>query len=90
MNLDSWNRLPKDCQDLMLEAQLQHERDWPAVYDKQNKEAWQKCLDAGVQIIKISPEERDKALKDIYEMEWTAIIKKYPDIGLALSKLFSK
>ncbi len=57
INLDSWNRIPKHLQDLMLEASLDTETWEQEYWETRAKEAYQIMADAGVETITFSPED---------------------------------
>jgi TRAP-type C4-dicarboxylate transport system substrate-binding protein len=91
MNLDAWNRLPKHLQDLLLDVQASHERDWPAEYSKMRARDWQAIMKTGkMEVIKFSPDDERWFFESAYEAEWNYLIKKYPELGPKLKAVLSK
>jgi TRAP-type C4-dicarboxylate transport system substrate-binding protein len=89
MNLDTFNRLPKNLQDLLIDAAKDLEVDYPAISAKHEQENWDAIMDAGVKIIEFSPADAKWFVDTAYEVEWKKHIKKYPDLGPKLRELMS-
>jgi TRAP-type C4-dicarboxylate transport system substrate-binding protein len=90
INLDVWNKLPGPLQNVLMEAQLDLERDWPAQQAKIEEESWQKLTKAGVKIIKFSEADAKWFVNTAYDAEWEALVTKYPEIGPKLMKQATK
>jgi len=74
VNLDSWNRLPKDLQDLLTETEIEMEEQyWSAmvaaveIEDRELKEK-------GMEFLTLPPKEAKKYLDTFYEKTWEGLI----------------
>lgn len=91
INLKTWKTLPKRFQKVLIDAQVELERDWPAEQVKIDTRSWQKLIKAGVEIIKFSPADAERFIDTAYNAQWDALIKKkYPELGPKLRKMASK
>jgi len=89
MNLDMWKKLPKEMQDVINECMEEAEqiatvaRIWEAHLD------WEyKMKPAGVKRIMLPAEEADKYVALAYSANWEEILKRSPEYGPKLKKLF--
>ena len=74
VNLDTWNRLPKHLQDLMMEVALEMEAVIPDYFDDLLAGAWEDViLPAGVERVKWSPEDAKWFIDVIYEAAWDEV-----------------
>jgi len=89
MNLDTFNRLPRNLQNLLIDTAKDLELTWPAESAKDEQKNWKAIMDAGVKIIEFSPADAKWFVDTAYEVEWKKHIKKYPDIGPKLRELMS-
>jgi len=87
LNLDTWNKLPKDIQKLLLDTIIEKEREWEALYDKMDKDAIVKLREKGVKEIKFSPEDEKWFVNLAQTTEWEDIIKADPVNGKRLRKI---
>ena len=91
INLNTWNKLPKHLQDLLISVQSEIERDVPAFDEKFKKQEWAKLKGAGMEIIRFSPADSKWLIATLYKVEWDDQIKKLPpEVGPKLKMLFSK
>jgi TRAP-type C4-dicarboxylate transport system substrate-binding protein len=91
INLKTWNKLSEKEKKVLVDAQIEVERDWPAEQTKINERSKKKLLDAGVEPIKFSLGDAERYVDTAYDAQWNALIqKKYPDLGPQLRKLSSK
>jgi TRAP-type C4-dicarboxylate transport system substrate-binding protein len=70
VNLDRWNTIPKDLQNLMLDVAKEIE---PTEYDyqsKNNEKYFQKFKDVGMKAITFSPEDTKWYLDIAYQVRW--------------------
>jgi TRAP-type C4-dicarboxylate transport system substrate-binding protein len=90
MNLDKWNSIPADQQNLLMEVMKQEER---AVvsrdYAKIESET-KKLKKAGLEFIEFSPEDTKRYLDLSQSSGWEGLIKRSPDDGPKLRKMLSK
>jgi TRAP-type C4-dicarboxylate transport system substrate-binding protein len=90
INLETWNNLPSDLQDLIMDIQIEIEGEMEEYFDKLLGDQMQLCLDAGMELIKFSPEDA-KYYRDLaYETEWEVNLEKYPEIAAKMQELTSK
>ena len=87
LNLDTWKKLPKDIQTLLLDTIVEKEREWEALYDQMDKEAIVKLREKGVKEIKFSPEDEKWFVDLAQTTEWGDIIKAAPVYGKRLRKI---
>ncbi|MFC1980504.1 TRAP transporter substrate-binding protein DctP, partial [Chloroflexota bacterium] len=81
INLDTWNKLPEHLQKLMIEAQLEYERDYPVQHGKFEAEKRQILKDAGIEFIKFSPSDAEWFIENAYDAEWGKILRQNPEIA---------
>lgn len=72
MNLDSWNKLPKEMQDLLTDVMMEVEKEVTIFFDREEKAAYKKIIDAGVKPIKFSPADEKKFYNTVYGAFWGA------------------
>lgn len=91
INLNAWNKLPEHLKKVLIDAQLDVEKNWPAQQSKINEVSWKKLIDAGVKPISFSPADAQRYVNAAYDAQWNALIeKKYQELGPKLRKLSSK
>jgi TRAP-type transport system periplasmic protein len=88
VNLNSWAKLPKDLQDLLIQAvkevEIEGRKNLIAKYQKDEAE----MLRLGMKINELPPAEGTKLVKTYYDRSWDEIVLKYaPDTGPKLKKL---
>jgi TRAP-type C4-dicarboxylate transport system substrate-binding protein len=91
MNLNTWKKIPKQMQDVINECMEEAEyiavvaRMWEADLD------WEyKMKPAGMKRVMLPPEEADKYVALAYSANWEEILKRSPEYGPRLKKLFSR
>jgi TRAP-type C4-dicarboxylate transport system substrate-binding protein len=81
VNLDKWNKIPKDLQDVLVNAAVKIEKlsmqSFPEVAQKEFAE-WKR---AGMQYIDLSTEDTEKFLKIAYDETWKEVIRQAPEEG---------
>lgn len=87
MNLDSWNRLPKDAQDKVMTLTAAFEQDMKAYFDKALENEKKEMEKAGLKRIKLSPEETRRYIEAADKSAWEDLEKKVPDQIPALLKI---
>ncbi|MBI4330143.1 MAG: TRAP transporter substrate-binding protein DctP [Chloroflexi bacterium] len=91
VNLDVWNKLPKDVQNVMSEAAADTERyGASSLASLIKKEYDEKIKPAGVTDLKLSPDEEKKFIQMYYEASWAQQLKEDPDYSAKLKPLLSK
>jgi len=80
VNLDVWNKLPKNLQDVMTEAVIENENEgaeaWEGIIAGVKKE----LTDAGVEIVKLSPADSEQFHKIYMQATWSIPEKKNPEL----------
>ncbi len=89
-NLNSWNKLPKDLQDIMNTAIQEVEREGYDHFQKLIKEDREKIKKKGVQEAKLPQAEAEKYLQTAYDAGWREVMKKDAQGGAQLQSLLSK
>jgi TRAP-type C4-dicarboxylate transport system substrate-binding protein len=91
MNLDTWNQLPKNLQDLVIEVQISVERDFPAEWAKLMDRDWRQLMKTKkMEVIKFSPPDAKWFIEMAYKAEWDFLIKTYPELAPKLKQVLSK
>ena len=90
MNLDSWNKLPKHLQKLVMECQIQAEKDYIALDVKDRAAARQKAKKAGLEFYKLAPDTAKWFLDTAYEAPWDYQMKRFPKETPRLKESLSK
>ncbi len=79
MNLDSWNRLPTNLQNVLIEASLENELWLQPEWQRLEKEWKQICLDGGMEIISLPPDEAEQLETMIFNVLWNELRAKAPE-----------
>ena len=80
VNLEVWNSLPKNLQDIMTEAMIEDEIEAAVAWEDVIAGVKKELSDAGVEIVKFSPED-SKRFYDIYvEATWGHVMPKNPEL----------
>ncbi len=90
VNMDYWNKLPKDLQDLLMDTFADFEYVSSAVLLEIRTEEWQVCEKAGMTLINLPLEDAKKFRKIAYDATWQVVIKDSPDFGPKLRELLTK
>lgn len=81
IKLDEWKKLPKDVQDLLLEAGKEYEAKYDFVSKVHREKAWPSFTKAGMEKVELTPEEIKQyreAVKPLYEW-WKSTLP--PGVG---------
>jgi TRAP-type C4-dicarboxylate transport system substrate-binding protein len=81
INLDKWNSLPKNLQDVMNEAAIELEQEGKIEYEKVDAASVKKIQEAGTQIIKFSPADSKRFHTILTDALWKQFIERYPEYG---------
>jgi TRAP-type C4-dicarboxylate transport system substrate-binding protein len=91
MNLDTWNKIPKELQDVINECMEDAEYIAVAARIWEGQLDWEyKMKPAGVKRVMLPPEEVDRYVELAYSAKWEDILKHSPEYGPRLKKLFSR
>lgn len=80
MNLDKWNALPQDVRDAIEKITAEFEPRMVAHFKGLEEAEWKNLREAGVEAVKLSPEENEKFVETAYEVEWTNLQTRVADI----------
>ena len=89
-NINAWNKLPKDLQEIVNASMQEVEREAFEHFGKLISQDREKIKKKGVQEIKLSGEEGERYLQTAYEGAWKEVLKKDPQGGAQLRDLLSK
>jgi len=90
MNLNSWNKLPKDLQNLFTDAMVEYEKEKIPMEQKQREEARQKMINAKIEFYKLAPEVATWYVKTAYSAAWDYQQKRFPEVTAKLKDLLTK
>lgn len=90
INTDSWNKLPKESQDLIAQSMLQDEHTCLENSRKTLEENMKITIAAGVKRVDLPPADGQQFLEIAYGSTWDYIISKSPDYGPKLKKAFGQ
>lgn len=90
VNLDTWNKLPKETQEILMQCQKEAEDQHATAEAELQPQFEQKMKAAGVNFIRFSPSDAESYVETIYSGFWKANIHRYPEVGPKLMKLLRK
>jgi TRAP-type C4-dicarboxylate transport system substrate-binding protein len=90
VNLDTWNKIPKHLQDLLIETQEQAERYAVERGRGHVKSEFLALQKQGIKLITLPPAEARKLTDAAYSSLWGIVLKKAPENGRKLQKLLSQ
>ncbi len=90
MNLKTWNNLPKKLQDILNDAAIEGEKRAVARFDDLLKKELPILRGEGIEVIELSPSEKEKFLKVAYDEGWKDVLEKCPATGPKLRELLTK
>lgn len=90
VNLDVWNRLQKDHQDLLISVAKQAEHESSNHFVKLKSEEREFIFSKGVQLIRFSGEDGKKYVEAAYKAGWEQIFSKCPKLGAEYKKMVEK
>jgi len=89
-NLKSWNKLPKDVQDLIMGRMIEFEGEAVAYETRKEQEARKAFVKAGAEFYQFSPETRQWYYNKIYESSWKHEIERHGKIVSDFKALLEK
>ncbi len=90
INLDTWNKLPKNLQDLIMKIQIQNEIDFAPVFTKLAETEYADMQQKkGMKVIKFSPEDTKWYVDLAYKAAWDDVMKRNQELGPKLKELLS-
>ena len=91
VNLDSWNKLPQEYQQMMQDIMAGIEdNELTELYTRRSKGALQLAADKGMQIIELPAADAQRLADLAHEVIWEEVIKKSPEYGPQLRRLLAK
>ena len=87
MNLDAWNKLPKDAQAKMMAITSKWEQDMVSYFQKKDEEEWKELDKVGVKRIHLPPNEAKDYIDTIYRVDWDILMEKVPDLVPELKRV---
>jgi TRAP-type C4-dicarboxylate transport system substrate-binding protein len=82
LNLDTWNKLPKDSKDLLLKCAIETETGYSALSDAAWVKERQIMKDAGVKFVTFPPQTAESFLKTAQEEGWKSEELEHPDANI--------
>jgi TRAP-type C4-dicarboxylate transport system substrate-binding protein len=89
-HINSWNKLPKDLQEVMISSMKEVEKEAYAHFGKLIKQDREKITKKGIQEIKLSDAEAKNYQETAYEASWKEVLKKDPQMAPKLRELLGK
>lgn len=87
VNLNSWNRLPKDLQDLLTKTAVEIEEEGRAATIKRYEIEQKELQKKGMESLVLPPKEAEKYLNAFYESTWEELVlKPNPEFGPRLKE----
>lgn len=90
MNLNSWNKLPKNLQNLLTDTMVEYEKEKIGVEERARNEARQKMINAKIEFYKLSPAVADWYVSTAYKAAWDYQQKRFPEVTAKLRELLTK
>jgi len=87
VNLDSWNALPKNLQELLEETVADYEQEWWSAMAQWNEEDLQAMIAEGVEVIEFSPDDAKWYLDQAYKPAWEEFYRMDPEWAARLEKV---
>lgn len=90
MNLDSWNKIPKDSQDLLMDVIKDNEYIATMRFQMMARGEDRVMEKAGIKTLHLPSEDAAKFFQITYETTWEYVIKAAPEYGPKLRKVTSR
>ena len=90
LNINAWNKLPKNIQDLLTASMQEVEKEAQQHFATLITQDRDNLKKKGIQEIKLSAEEAGKYLETAYDASWKEVLKKDAQLGAQLRDLLSK
>lgn len=87
MNLDKWNSLPPNLQEVVTNAMIKVEKDTVPHYQELVDNERDRLLKLGLQVTEFTPEDAKGYVDLAYKAAWDALLEKAPQYGPELKKL---
>jgi len=90
INVDSWNKLPKELQDLVTKVTLELEDEFRKTLIARWGEEEKQLVSLGMKVCELPPEEKKKFNDIFYSETWKFVLKVDPKLGPAVKKAVDK
>lgn len=90
VNINAWNKLPKDLQDVLNATMQEVEKEAYEHFKKLISQDREKIKKKGVQEIQFTGKEGEQWLQIAYDSAWKEVLKKDPQLGPQLRDLLTK
>ena len=90
VNINSWNKLPKDLQAVLNGAMQEVEKEAYDHFGKLISQDREKIKKKGVKEIKFTGKDGEAWLHTAYDSGWKNVVKKEPQLGQQLHELMTK
>lgn len=87
VNMDTWNSLSKDDQEVLTQAAIETEIDGIDVFEELVAEVKSDISDDGVEIIKLPPEESVEFFETYRQAMWAEDMEEYPEVTAELKEM---
>lgn len=87
LSMDSWNRIPQNLQDRLIEVQIEYEQWAEEILVKDFAEHRELLTEAGIQFVKFPPNEAEVFVDAFYQSSWDWIVENDPVYGPQLKDL---
>jgi len=89
INLDTWNKIPKNLQKLMEDLMAENEVKYTKYFAELGEKELQAMQAKGMKLIKFTPEDTKWFVDLAYKAGWDEVLNKAPELGSKLKKLLS-
>jgi TRAP-type transport system periplasmic protein len=89
MNLNVWNKLPKDLQQVITEAMIYSEKVNGELWTEDTAKSMQKLKEAKVEVYNLSPDTAKWFIETAYAATWAYQMKRFPEVTPRLKELLS-
>ena len=89
MNLNAWNKLPKDLQQVITDAMINAEKFSAEMWTEDKTKAITKLKEAKVELYNLPPTTAKWLVDTAYEATWAYQQKRFPDVTPRLKVLLS-
>ena len=78
INMKKWNSIPPHLQQLLIDVQLEFEKEFPVVYDKFVADVIKTTTEKKAKLIKLPADEEKWMMETFYNLSWEEDYNKYP------------
>lgn len=90
INLDTWNRLPQDLQQVLTDVAKEVEHEASDYFNKIINEERKLITSKGVQVLQFSPNDEKQFIETAYKAGWARVSSKSPDEAAKFKKMIDK